>query len=53
MLTVKILKEILEDYSDETEVVLPDGSEIKHVGMLFADNRYKVILAYDKDNRIQ
>lgn len=53
MLKVKQLKEFLNDYSDETEVVLPDGSEIKHVGMLLTDNGYKVILANDKDNRIK
>lgn len=53
MITVKQLKEFLNDYSDDVEVVLPDGSEIKHVGMLFADNGgYKVILANDKDKRI-
>lgn len=49
MITIKKLIELLGIYDENSEVILPDGSEIKHIGMCFIPNsRYKVILANDK-----
>lgn len=54
MLKVKDLKKFLNDYDDEAEVILPDGSEIKHVGMArITLQGYSVILATNKKNRIE
>lgn len=54
MLKVKDLKKFLEDYNDESEVILPDGSEIKHVGMArITKDGYCVILATNEKNRIE
>lgn len=53
MLKVKDLKKFLNDYNDESEVILPDGSEIKHIGMARITNEgYCVILATNNKNRI-
>ena len=54
MITIKRLIELLNIYDQNSEVVLPDGSEIKHIGMSFISNgKYKVILANDKNDRIE
>ena len=54
MLKVKDLKKFLDKYNDEAEVILPDGSEIKHVGMARINKgSYCVILATDENNRIE
>lgn len=53
MVTVKKLIELLQDYNPDAEVILPNGEEIKHIGMAnISKNSYDVILAHDKVNRI-
>lgn len=54
MITVKQLIEFLKDYKEDAEVILPDGSEIKHVGMARINKgKYCVILANNQKNRIE
>lgn len=54
MLKVKDLKRFLNDYNDEAEVILPNGEEIRHVGMARINkDGYCVILANNKEDRIE
>lgn len=51
MLTIGDAIKFLSDYRKDAELVLPDGSDIKHIGMLFTDDSpigYKVILAHER-----
>ena len=52
MITVKKLKELLSDYPDNLEVILPDGSSISHIGTCIEKGKEtKVILAHSKYDR--
>lgn len=54
MITVKKLIEFLSQYNENAEVILPNGDEIKHVGMAkISKGNYCVILANDKNKRIE
>lgn len=53
MITVKKLIELLQVYDPNAEVVLPNGDEIKHIGVAnISPEGYDVVLAHDKFNRI-
>lgn len=54
MITIKKLIELLGIYDENSEVILPDGSEIKHIGMCdISNDGYKVVLANDRNDRIE
>lgn len=50
-LSVKQLKEFLNDYPDYCEVILANGDPIKHIGTCITGNGTKVILAHSKSDR--
>lgn len=53
MLKVKDLKRFLNNYNDEAEVILPNGAEIRHVGMAkITKDGYCVVLANSETDRI-